>query len=219
MDASLPPAAMSGSRRSAMMTWGLTLLFNVVLPFVTYTVLTGNGMKTIPALTIIAAWPMVELVLYYALHHRVDEFGVLALIIFALGVVSALAFNSTRLAVVKDSAITGLLGVMFLASLVLARPMAFYMGRKFATDGSAERVAYWNGLWRYPSFRRSQRVVTVVWGLALLVEAGVRIALSYGLSTSTMVLVNAVLPAAATAALIVWTITYGKRVRNAAGVA
>lgn len=45
---------------------------------------------------------------------------------------------------------TGLFGVVVLGSLLLPRPVMFYFGRKFATDGTAEGLAYWNGLWRYP---------------------------------------------------------------------
>jgi len=193
-------------------------LFNVVLPVLTYSLLTGNGMSAVPALTIIALWPVVELGLFYLLHHRIDEFSVLALVYVGLTMATALSFNSAHLAVVKDSAITGVFGLMALASLAMSRPLMFYTGRKFATDGTPEGVAYWNGLWRYPTFRRSQRVATAVWGVAFLIEAAVRIALSYPLSTSAMVLVNSVLPPVVVAALVAWTITYGKRVRKAAGV-
>jgi hypothetical protein len=91
----------------------------------------------------------------------------------------------------------------------------FYFGRKFATDGTPAGVAYWNGLWRYASFRRSQRVVTVVWGVAFLAESLLRIGLSYPLSTSAMAVVSAVLPLAVVAGLISWTVGYGRRVRAA----
>ncbi len=208
---------MAGSRKTALLSWGPAILFNVMLPILTYSLLSGNGMSTVAALTISALWPAAELVLIYALHHRIDEFGVIALVYVGLTVATSVSFNSAHLVIIKDSALTGVVGIISLASLALSRPLMFYIGRKFATDGTPEGVAYWNGLWQYPTFRHSQRVITTVWGLALVAEAGVRIALSYPLSTSDMVLVNSVLPAVATAGLVAWTITYGKRVRKASG--
>jgi hypothetical protein len=209
---------MDRHRGRGLLTWGPTLLFNVVLPFATYQVVTGRGMGTVPALTTVSAWPVVELGVFYVLHHRVDELGVMALVFFGLGVGAAAGFHSAHLVEVKDSAVTGLIGIVMLASLALPRPMSFYTGRKFATDGTSEGIAHWNDLWRYPSFRRAQLVITVVWGLGFLVEAGVRIALSYPLATSAMVPVNSLLPAVVVAGLIGWTVGYGRRVRAGAGV-
>jgi hypothetical protein len=133
------------------------------------------------------------------------------LVFLLLGVVAALGFNSPRLLLIKESAITGLFGVVLLASLLAPRPLMFYFGRKFATDGTPASVAWWNGMWQYPAFRRSQRVITIVWGVAMLSEALVRIALTYVLSTGTMVAVSSVLPYIVLGALIFWTIMYGKR--------
>jgi len=81
-----------------------------------------------------------------------------------------------------------------------------------------ESIAYWNGLWRYPSFRRTQRVISIVWGVAFLAEAGLRVALSYLLSTSAMAVVSSLMPVAVIAALVTWTMSYGRRAR-AAGLA
>ncbi|WP_328677781.1 hypothetical protein OG905_26315 [Streptomyces sp. NBC_00322] len=131
-----------------------------------------------------------------------------------LSAVSAFAFKSEKLVFVKDSALTGLLGLAFLGSLLLARPMMFYFGRKFATDGTAEGIARWNGSWdAYPGFRSSQRRLTVVWGVAFLVESAVRIALTYALDTGTMVGVSNVLPFVVLAGLMTSTIQTGKKGR------
>jgi intracellular septation protein A len=207
----------TGRAQAILLNWVPSILFNVVLPFVTYSVLTGHGMHTAPALAVAGGWPVVELAVFFAIHRRVDEFSVLSLVYLALSVVAAVAFTSTRLVLVKDSAITGLLALVILGSMVLPRPLMFYFGRKFATDGTPAGVAWWNGLWRYPGFRRTQRVINLVWGGAFLAESLTRIGLTYVVSTSAMVLVNAVLPLAVVAGLVSWTVVYGRRARAAAG--
>jgi hypothetical protein len=209
----------SSRRRGVLINWVPTILLNVVLPLFTYFLLEGWGWSAVPALLVSGAWPAVETLVVLALSRRLDEIGVLALIFIALGVVAGLGFGSARLVLVKESLVTGLFGVVVLGSLLLPRPVMFYFGRKFATDGTAEGLAYWNGLWRYPSFRRIQRVINVVWGVAFLAEAGLRVALSYALSTSVMAVVSTILPLAAIAGLVTWTVSYGHRAGAAAQAA
>lgn len=198
---------------SALTNWGPAILFGVVLPFVTYGMLTDHGVSKVNALLLISLWPVVETLLSLAVRRRVDEFGMMMLALMLLGALSALAYNSTELVFLKDSAITALLGLVYLGSLAMPRPLMFYLGRRFATDGTPEGLAHWNGLWQYPGFRRTQYLMTTVWGAGFLLEAVVRVVLTYALPTGTMVLVNNVLPAVVVAALVSWTIRMGKRGR------
>ncbi|MEU8548403.1 VC0807 family protein [Streptomyces roseoverticillatus] len=196
-----------------LMNWGPAILFGVILPFVTYGMLTDHGVSQVNALLLITLWPAVETLLHLAIRRRVDEFGMMMLALMLLGALSAVAYNSTELMFIKESAITGLLGLTFLGSLAMRRPAMFYLGRKFGTDGSPEGVARWNGLWEFPGFRRVQYLLTSVWGAGFLLEAAIRVALTYVLPTKTMVLVNNLFPLVVVAALVAWTTVMGKRGR------
>lgn len=204
------PASRSGLR-IALLNWVPTLLLNIVLPIITYSVLADRGVGEVPALLISGVWPALETVLSLAIRRKADEFSIFALIFLGLGVLAALGFNSPRLLLVKESAVTGLFGIVLLASLLAPRPLMFYFGRRFATNGTPESIAWWNGLWQYPGFRNTQRLITIVWGVTLLSEALLRIWLTYQLSTGTMVVVSSVLPYVTLAVLITWTIFIGKR--------
>ena len=200
--------------------WAPTILFNVVLPIITYSLLTGYGMADAPALAASGLWPLLELGISVARTRHADEFSIMVLIFLVVGVAASLAFNDARLLLVKDSAVTGLFGLALLGSLLAPRPLMFYFGRKFATGGDPARVEWWNGLWQYPGFRRSQRILTVVWGGAFLGEAILRIILSYTLPVSTMVVISNVLPYVVLGLLMLGTVSYGRRAgrRNAAAV-
>ncbi|CAM5272094.1 VC0807 family protein [Streptomyces abikoensis] len=197
----------------ALMNWGPAILFGVILPFVTYGTLTDHGVSEVKALLLITLWPAVETLLHLAVRRRVDEFGMMMLVLMLLGALSAVAYNSTELMFIKESAITGLLGLAFLSSLAMRLPAMFYLGRKFGTDGTPEGVARWNSLWEYPGFRRMQYLLTSVWGAAFLLEAVIRVVLTYVLPTGTMVLVNNLFPLLVVAALVAWTTVMGKRGR------
>jgi hypothetical protein len=213
------PSVPRAGLRGALLSWVPTIVLNIVLPIVTYSVLVDRGVGEVPALLISGVWPALETVLSLAIRRKIDEFSIFVLIFLALGVVAALGFNSPRLLLVKESVVTGLFGVVLLGSLLAPRPLMFYFGRRFATNGTPESIDWWNGLWQYPNFRRTQRVITIVWGVAMCAEALLRIVLAYQLSTGAMVVVSNVLPYVVLIGLITWTITYGKRQARAARAA
>lgn len=211
------PQAGSGSAASTALGWLLTIVLNVVLPIVTYDVLTGHGVGQVPALLLGGVWPALELAVNLIRVRRIDEFSVLVLVFLFVGVISALAFNSPRLVLIKEGASTGLFGLALLGSLLAPRPLMFYFGRRFATGGVPARMEWWNGLWQYSGFRRSQRLLTAVWGIALAGSAGICIALTFALSVSTMVVVMNVVPYVVIGLLVVGTTIYGRYAQRRPG--
>jgi hypothetical protein len=199
--------------------WVQTILLSVVAPIVIYGMLTDRGFSEVSALIISGVGPVVDLAITMAISRRIDEFSVFVLIFLVIGVVTSLLFDDPRLLLLKESAVTGLFGLVLLGSLLAPRPLMFYFGRRFATGGSAEKIAWWNGLWQYQGFRRTQRVLTLVWGTVLLTEAVLRGVLAFALPVGTMVVVNSVLPPVVFALLIVFTITYAKRSQARAAAA
>src|SRR3954451_13507402 len=90
----------------ALLNWVPTIVLNIVLPIVTYSVLTDRGVGEVPALLISGVWPALETVLSLTIRRKMDEFSIFALIFLGLGVVAALGFNSSRLLLVKESVVT-----------------------------------------------------------------------------------------------------------------
>ncbi|MER6027613.1 VC0807 family protein [Streptomyces sp. NPDC001851] len=208
----LPPAR---SRGSAMGGWFLTIALNVAAPILTYNALSDHGWSEFAALLASGVWPVLDSVVHLVWRRRLDEFAVVTLVFLVItAVVSLLGAHSTRALLLKDSAVTGLFGLLCLATLLAPRPLMFYFGRKFATDGTAASTSWWNGLWQYEGFRATVRTMTTVWGVAYCAEAVVRVALASVLSTGTMVTLSPVLIYGVLGSLILWTTLYGKRARR-----
>ncbi len=195
--------------------WVLTILLNIVAPIVVYDVAVAQGVADVPALLLSGIPPLLEMLGTIALRRHADEFSVLVLILIALSVVVALLGGDARLLLLRESAVTGLFGLVLLGSLLTPRPLMFLFGRRFATDGTREGVAWWNGLWQHPQFRRMQRQLTTMWGVTLLLEAVVRGLLTYRLPVGTMVVVNNVVPTVVIVVLVTVTIMWGRRARAA----
>ncbi|MFZ3470081.1 VC0807 family protein [Streptomyces sp. 4.24] len=204
------PPARSGA--AAATGWILTIGFNVVAPILTYNMLTDRGWSEFAALLASGVWPVVDSAVHLAWRRKIDEFAVVTLVFLVItALVTLIGAHSARALLIKDSGVTGLFGLLCLATLLAPRPLMFYFGRKFGTDGTPAGVAYFNGLWQYPDFRFVMRRMTTVWGVAYLAEALVRIALVYLLDTGTMVVVSPILIYAVLGSLILWTVRYSKR--------
>ncbi|MFF4328391.1 VC0807 family protein [Streptomyces sp. NPDC001591] len=209
---SAPPAR---SGRAAGIGLALTIALSVVAPILTYnTLVDDHGWSEASALLVSGAWPVLDSAIMVAWRRKLDEFALVTLVFLAItAAVSLIGAHSTRALLVKDSAVTGLFGLLCLATLLAPRPLMFYFGRKFGTDGTPEGVAYYNGLWRFEGFRAAQRRMTLVWGVVYLVEAAVRIVLSYVLDTSAMVTLSPFMIYGTLGGLALWTVRFVKRTK------
>lgn len=153
-------------------------------------------------------------------HVRQKSFSGISALILAFNLAAALATlvggTDERLLLVKGSVITGIFGLLFLGSLALGKPLAFYFGQRFGTDGTEEGVSYWNGLWKYPTFRASQRYITIVWGVVFLLEAIIRIVAAYSLPFTTAYWLSNALPFVALAICLTATFVIASRTRKSA---
>lgn len=191
-----------------------SLVLNGAVPFLIYEVLAARHASTVRALTVAAIVPAVVTVVGLARSRRADLLGVLSLIFIALGLLGTLISGNARFLLVKESFLTGVFGVLLLGSLLLPRPLMFFFGRQFATGGIPARVAWWNGLWQYPSFRSGMRRMTVTWGVALLAEALVRFGLVFVLPISVFLIASPLLAYGVIAGLIAWTMRYSRRMQR-----
>jgi hypothetical protein len=104
----------------------------------------------------------------------------------------------------RESWLTGASGLCFLLSLAAKRPLAF-LGARVVLEGRTAGRETWDSIWaRDLQFRRIWRVSTIIWGVALLIDAGVRIVLAAnlpidavpglmaGVSVATMVILQPV---------------------------
>lgn len=202
------------ANQSAVLAWLLPITVNIALPITTLFLLSGPvGLPDVPALLISGIWPVLEIGYTVRTQRHVDEFSIFVLLGLVVGVVTTLFSGSAQAYFLKDSLATGLIGIAFLLSLLVGRPLTFYLGRRFATNGSKAQRDWWDGLWVHPDFRRVQRRLGAAWGTALLGEGVVRALLTRQLGTASMVLVNNTVPYAVIAIMIAVSITVGNRAR------
>jgi hypothetical protein len=206
------PAVMSADR-GRFVPLAKIVVFDIVGPLVTYSVLRSTGMSTVGALILSGVFPAFGVLLGLALDRRVDAFGVLVLVGIAVGTALGLASGNARLVLLEASVPTAVFGAVCIGSLWTARPLMYRFAIEFIGADTPKGRDFADN-WRYPGFRHAFRVTTVVWGVAYLVEAIARVIIVESTSSGTALAVSKVMPYALAGVLTGWNVAYGRRARR-----
>ncbi|MGG1513992.1 VC0807 family protein [Paenibacillus oryzisoli] len=178
-----------------------TLLVNGIVPWLLY-VLLNDHMSSIAALSIATLVPLVDNVVHLAKHRKLDAFGSIMLFTFLLTIALVLMGGSEKVLLVRESIITAGVGLVFLISLLFRRPIMFYLAMRFIHNPS------FADNWSVAYFRFVMRLMTLVWGIMLTLEAVVRVIMVYELSVSTYLALSNFVLYGFIGAAVLWTVVY-----------
>jgi len=185
-----------------------TLVFDVAMPIIVFNVLTHYGISTLYALVVGGVSPAINNLRAWVKARRLQPLGIIVLSFLAVGTITSVISGSVFFALIKESFLTATFGFICLGSLLAERTLMFYIIRQFVAGDDLERLESYNGLWQYPRFRSAQRLVTMVWGTAYLVEALLRVGFALVLSPAQVVVLSPVMAFGTMIGLIAWTRRY-----------
>jgi intracellular septation protein A len=191
-----------------------TLVFDAILPVVIFDVLSAYHAPTLWALTAGGISPLFNNLRTWIRSRRLEPIGALVLFFLVVGAATSLISGNVFFALIKDSFITGTVGLVFLATLFAKRPLVFYVIRQFVAGDDPERIAWWNGLWVHPEVRQGTRVVTAAWGVVYLIEAATRVVMALTLTPAQVVSISPIMGIGATVLLILFTRRYMEQMRQ-----
>lgn len=187
-----------------------SLLINGGLPFLVYMLLLGH-VSNVLALTIATLIPLLETVIHFLKYRKWDVFAGFMLVGFTLGILAALIGGDERLILLRESFVTGILGLIFLGSLVTRRPLIYYFALRFTVGKTQEQQNTFSDNWKNPYVRKVLRILTAGWGMILLGEALLKIVLVYTLSVSTFLAISSVVTYGFIGIAIIWTVVYRRK--------
>jgi hypothetical protein len=143
------------------------LVINIVFPWLTYrlahpytTEFAAIAWSAAPP----TAWSLIELIR----HRKLDALSILVLGGIALSL-AALAFGgSPRMLMVRENLFTIPIGLLFLSSLGMKKPMIYYAAHATLARSGPEQQAAFEAAWQRPQVIHTLRVISVVWGLGLV---------------------------------------------------
>ncbi|WP_020661073.1 VC0807 family protein [Amycolatopsis benzoatilytica] len=181
---------MNKQRAVARLVFSPTLLLNVVTPVIAYQLLVHHGVGSTTALMYACGFPLLGIAITAMRSRRLDPVAVLSLVAIIVGLAAGLVLGNGRILLVKDSIVTGVIGVLFLLSLLTKRPLIAVLRRKLLSRETDR-----------------PRRMTAVWGVVLVAEASVRVALSFAVSPGTLLVLSPLLAAVAFGPLALWTLS------------
>jgi hypothetical protein len=179
------------------------LLLNAGAPLLTFSILTRLGAPLLWALVAAAIFPAFAVAWSAVRTRRINAIGALSLTAIVIGVVGGVIFQNPHILLAKESIVTGLLGLVSLGSLIVARrPFVLVLARQFSS--SAGRAAI-DRLQAFPAFRARARQLTLIWAAALLADATARVALTFVLAPGVLLLVGPLMAIVTLGPLALWT--------------
>jgi hypothetical protein len=183
--------------------------WDVGVPLVGYYALHLLGVADWPALLVATALAGVRIVWVAVRERSLNLFASVMLVVFGLGLLLALVSGDARFLLLKNSIVTGAVGLVFLATVLWGTPLSLAASQSFQP---ARRAEIRHDYDMDPLVRRGHRVSSSVWGVVLLLESLIRIPLVYLLPISVMVGLGEAMTVVAFAGLITWNLWYVRRV-------
>jgi hypothetical protein len=152
------------------------------------------GASNLAALSIAAILPALTALYKLAVKRQVDAIALVVLATIVVSLVTSVIAHSPRFLLARDGLVTGLWGFWFIATLRARRPAAFLFARPLMEGRRVFGNKSWDSLWQTEAkFRRIWQVSTVIWGLATLADAVIRIVMAYSLPVEVVPALGAAL--------------------------
>jgi hypothetical protein len=175
------------------------LLVDVAVPLGSYYLFKDAlGTSTFAALAWSSVVPAVRTVWGLVRERRTNALAGLILVVNVVSLLLSFVSGDPRLMLAKDGAVSSTVAIGILVSVALGRPMMTAGMKPFLVKGDAPKEAAWQRLVSgavagSAEFLRRERMFSVVWGVALLVECVARVVGAYTLPVGTMVWLGGVM--------------------------
>ena len=186
------------------------ILLNVAVPYLCYAMLRRSGASETRALVLSAAVPAVVAIASLVVRRRINGLSLLVIGATALSLGATALSGSAWFALIRPSFVTGVIALVFLASLVFSRPALFYLARD-TTCPTPESARDFEANWVHAGFRRSMRRLPLVWAAFLGGEALLRAGLAAIWPSATLVAASQIMWIVLPILLVQWSIKAGRR--------
>ena len=189
------------------------VVINFALPFLIYD-LARRDLGDVHALIAASGPPIVWSLVEFARKRRVDAVSMLVLAGIALSLLAFIGGGGARFLQLREKLVTALIGLVFLGSAAIGRPLIYQLARASMRRRSASEAAEFEARRDDLRFRRVMTTMTLVWGFGLVGEAAASAALVFQMSIGTYLLVSPVLGYGTMGGLSLWTFWYARRQRR-----
>jgi len=202
--------AAGGARWRAVGAVAVEVVVNIALPFAIFA-LGKARWGDAGALMISSGPPIVWSVFEFARKRKVDAVSMLVLTGIVLSLLGFIGGGGVKFLQLRETLVVGLLGLVFLGSAAIGRPLIYYTARATLMRTSPEKAARLVAQRDDGAFRGAMMTMTLAWGFGMVAECTVAAALVFILSIKLFLIVNPIIGYGALGLLTVWTIWFARR--------
>jgi hypothetical protein len=191
----------------------LEALVNFILPLVIYDQAKPH-LGEVNALIASSGPPILWSLIEFARHRRVDALSMLVLAGIALSLLAFFGGGSVKLLQLREKLVTVLIGLVFLGSALIGKPLIYELARATIMRRSPSELADFESLKDNVYFRRTMTLMTLVWGIGLLLDAGVATALVLTLSVHDYLIFGPIVGYGTMGGLGAWSYWFARRQRR-----
>jgi hypothetical protein len=141
-------------------------------------------------------------------NRRVDALSILAMIGIALSVLAFFGGGSAQLLQLREKMVTLLIGLAFLGSAAIGKPLIYPLARATVARESADALADFDARRGDAMLRHTVMVMTLVWGFGLLTDVALSVVLIFALPVSVYLIAGPILGYGTIGGLTAWTVAY-----------
>jgi hypothetical protein len=196
------------------------LLVNIALPYLIY-VKAEAPIGQVHALLAASIPPILWSAIEFARKRRLDAVSILVLAGIVLSLLAFFGGGSARFLQLRENLVTGLIGLVFLGSAAIGRPLIYQLARAGKLRESPAEAARFESLRDKQQFRHGMTIMTLVWGFGLLAQTTVACLLVFRMSIRHYLIVSPIFGYGTMGGLALWTFWYvkGMKRRGAAAAA
>jgi hypothetical protein len=187
---------------------------NLIAPFVISDTLQAHWGE-IAALLASSAPPLVWSLAGLVRRGRIDALSVMVLAGIVLSLLAMAGGGSARFLQLREKLVTALIGLAFLGSAAIGRPLIGPLARATVARESADALATFEARRNEPRLRRMIMVMTLVWGFGLLADFAVSVLLIESMSVADYLVAGPIVGYGSIGGLTLWTVIYRRRARRA----
>jgi hypothetical protein len=180
---------------------------NFALPFVIYS-LCSDRLGQVAALMAASVPPILWSIAGFLRERKVDAISIMVLAGIGLSLVAFVGGGGVKFLQLRENLVTGLVGLIFLGSVIIGRPLLYQLVRAGAGRFSPNAAAEVEALRENRRFRRALTLATIAWAAGLLAASALNCALVFVLTIKQFMLISGPISYAAIGVLTVWTSWY-----------
>jgi hypothetical protein len=190
-----------------------SIVFGAAVPIAVYFSVRSHVHTDTQALIIAGGFSVAWILIQFVRQRRIDFVGAIVLSGFAVGVISSTVLGGNSYVLkVRDAFFTVIFGIACIVTIYTHdRPAIFYVSRYLSAGKDPSKLAAYDQLHDIPIGRHTFRVLSVVWGIGLVIEASFRMVLAESLHTSQFLAVSPFITATVIGGLFAFTVVYSKR--------